>query len=393
MKKILSVIIAFIMLLTAVPVWAVDADNYKITFNGVYTESDGVIYDDTIYVPLRKVFESMGAEVFYRSRDKMILALSRDGDMIYHVVGSNKVDFNGVGKVFEHPSVLLNDGTYIPLEMLEETLYPDRILYDYGQMNIQKYLFDSDYNKAIEDVLDVSESREFYPEKFTRYISYHIKKPDYSMQNVIYTVNMGLDYPFYQGVAVVENPYNPLVLVNKYNHLPAGFERENLVGVSKEHKTNDGRYYWLEAETYEQYIKMWNAAKLEGLSMEIVSAYRTEQYQRTLYDNRLTINGKVYADNYTARPGASEHQTGLAVDVGNSKGVFEYTNEFKWLQQHAHEYGFILRYPKGKEWITGYSYEPWHYRYVGVDAARTIQQEGITYEEYYVKYVGVSEFE
>ena len=106
----------------------------------------------------------------------------------------------------------------------------------------------------------------------------------------------------------------------------------------------------------------------------------------------MRTSGKTYADNYSARAGHSEHQTGLAVDINSTKNSFENTNAFKWMQKHAHEYGYILRYPKGKKWITGYEYEPWHYRYVGVQAAEIIHREGSTYEQYYAKYIAVNEF-
>ena len=153
-----------------------------------------------------------------------------------------------------------------------------------------------------------------------------------------------------------------------------------------------GQLWKIQITNHEKYEQMAKAARKEGLSMLAVSTYRTESYQRGLYNNKVATAGKVYADNYSARPGHSEHQTGMAIDIGSTEGVFEYTPEFKWLQKHAHEYGFILRYMKGKEWITGYSYEPWHYRYVGVDVAKIIHDEGITYEEYYAKYISVNEF-
>jgi len=395
LKRLLSLIVLCFVLLTSVPTFAsedVNAQGYSVAFNGADVNGETLSYNDTLYLPFRKVFEKMGAQIFYRSRDGQILALSRDGDVIYHYAGSNKVVFNGVEKVLEKPSVLHNDVTYIPLELLEETLYPDGIVYDNQKMNIQKYLFNSDYNKIIQDVLDCSKNKGFYPERFTRYINYHVKKPDCSMQDVIDTVNMGLDIPFYESFDIIVNPYDLTVLVNKCNKLPEGFEQAGLVEVDRAYRSNDGKQYLLTSIAYENYKKMANAAKAQGLSMYIVSAYRTENYQRNLYNNRLATTGRINADNYTARPGHSEHQTGLAVDIGNTKGIFEYTPEFKWLQAHAHEYGFILRYPKGKEWITGYSYEPWHYRYVGTDVAKVIWEQGITYEEYYVKYVGESEF-
>ena len=396
MKKFLSLFVVCVMLMTVLPFGVtsqdVNAQNYTITFNGAEINGVSATYDDTLYVPFRKVFEKMGAHIFYRNRDSRILALSRDGDMIYHVVGSNKITFNGVEKTFNNSSLLHNGETYIPLEMLEQTLYPDGISYNNQNMNIQKYLGNNEYNKVIKDVLDVSKNKNFYPERFTRYINYHIKKPDYSMEDVICTVNMGLDSSFYENIDEIVDPYELLVLVNKYNKLPAGFAQAGLVEVDRAYRSNDGKQYLLTAVTYENYKLMADAAKADGLSMQIVSAYRTESYQRGLYNGRVTSTGKVNADNYTARPGHSEHQTGLAVDIGSTKGTFEYTPEFKWLLAHAHEYGFILRYPKGKEWITGYSYEAWHYRYVGTDVAKVIHDECITYEEYYARYVGESEF-
>ncbi|MBQ2284026.1 MAG: M15 family metallopeptidase, partial [Clostridia bacterium] len=232
----------------------------------------------------------------------------------------------------------------------------------------------------------------FYPERFQRYINYHVKMPAYSMEDVIFRVNLGLDFPFYENATTIGQPYELLVLVNKYHQLPAGFKQYNLVNMSREYTANDGKQYLLAGVAYEKYAQMSDTAKSDGLFMRVISAYRTEDYQRNLYNNKVRTTGKINADNYSARPGHSEHQTGLAVDISSTKGTFEYTAEFKWLQKHAHEYGFILRYPKGKEWITGYSYEPWHYRYVGTDVATIIFEEGITYEEYYAKYISVNEF-
>ena len=398
MKKLLAMImtcIIFVASLTCVSVSCQELETqlgFVVEFNGETIDSASVIINNTHYVPLRKVFEKMGAYVFYRNRDNQILALSRDGDTIRHIVGSNIIIVNGEQKEFENPSALENGRTYMPIEMVSAALNPDRVLYDEQKLNIQKYLFNNNYHKIIKDVLDVCSSSNFYPERFQRYIDYHVKMPDYSMQEVLFRVNLGLDYSFYENVATTENPYDLLVLVNKYNQLPAGYEQYNLVNMSREHTVNDGKQYLLAGVAYENYIKMSDAAKKDGLSMKVLSAYRTENYQRNLYNNKVRTTGRVNADNYSARPGHSEHQTGLAVDISSTKGTFEYTPEFKWLQKHAHEYGYILRYPKGKEWITGYSYEPWHYRYVGVDAAKIIYEEGITYEEYYAKYVSVNEF-
>lgn len=395
MKKLVSIILVF-MVTSLTIVGATDQDvnfqsGFPIVLNGQATDCNSVIYNDTHYVPMRKVFEKMSATVFYRMRDSQVLALTRDGDIIRHIVGSHDIIVNGEQKTFATPSVLINSETYIPVNMVSAAFVSDGIFCDNQQINIQRHTPDTEYHKLVQDVLDLSWLGNFYPEKFQRYINYHTKMSAYNIHDVIILVNMDLDFPFYENVTTIENPYDFSVLVNKHNQLPAGFVQNNLVNVNREHTIKDGKEYLLEKTAYEKYIEMSTAASQEGLSMKIASAYRTEDYQRGLYNKRAKSRGVANADKYTARAGFSEHQTGLAIDINSTKTSFEYSAEFKWLQKHAHEYGYILRYQKGKEWITGYSYEPWHYRYVGCDVAKIIYEEGITYEEFCAKYVS-SEF-
>ena len=398
MKKHLVIIVVCIIFLTTLlntGAFSQDFDvqqGFVIEINGDITDYNSVIYNDTHYVPLRMVFEKLGAYVFFRERDCQILALSRDGDMIRHIVGSSVVSVNGIEKEAFNRSFTLNKITYIPVDMLASALCTDGILYDNQHINIQKVFFNMNYHQVVKDILDVCKSSDFHPEKFQQYIKYHGENPDRSLEDVIFRVNIGLDKPFYEDVATIKDPYLLLVLVNKYNQLPVSFTQYNLVNMNKAYTANDGKQYLLAGSAYEKYVEMADAARKEGLSMRVVSAYRTEDYQRNLYNNRVRTTGKINADNYSARPGFSEHQTGLAVDISSTKVSFEYSNEFKWLQNHAHEYGYILRYPKGKEWITGYSYEPWHYRYVGTEVAKIIHDEGITYEEFYAKYITKNEF-
>ena len=139
-------------------------------------------------------------------------------------------------------------------------------------------------------------------------------------------------------------------------------------------------------EAYEAYLKMQEDMLKENLNIRIISAYRSYEYQVDLYNRYTKQDGKEKADTYSGRPGHSEHQTGLAVDVYNGKTDytnFEKTKEFKWMNSHAHEYGFILRFPKDKEHETGYEYESWHYRYVGEEIATYIKENNISFEEYY----------
>ncbi len=135
--------------------------------------------------------------------------------------------------------------------------------------------------------------------------------------------------------------------------------------------------------------QMLEAAKQQGFDLVAFSGYRSFEYQTTLYNNYVNRDGQAAADRYSARPGYSEHQTGLAFDIGErGKEDVWLTEEFgetpagQWLFAHAQEYGFILRFPQNKEEITGYMYESWHYRYVGKDVAKEIAKQSITLEEY-----------
>ncbi len=136
--------------------------------------------------------------------------------------------------------------------------------------------------------------------------------------------------------------------------------------------------------------KMAAAAKNEGIHLTAFSTYRSYDYQVDLYNRYVARDGQAAADRYSAKPGHSEHQTGLAFDIGEvgqeqhfASSSFANTKGGKWLAKNAHNYGFILRYPQGKEGITGYMYESWHYRYVGNDLAKKIHNKNSTLEEYF----------
>lgn len=132
------------------------------------------------------------------------------------------------------------------------------------------------------------------------------------------------------------------------------------------------------------YNKMKNDALNEGINLKIRSGFRSYNTQSSLYNNYVKRDGKTAADTYSARAGHSEHQTGLAADINSLEQSFINTKEGKWLNDNCYKYGFIIRYPKGKESITGYMYEPWHIRYVGVDIATILYNNGnwLSLEEY-----------
>jgi len=188
-------------------------------------------------------------------------------------------------------------------------------------------------------------------------------------------------------------PFEPgwnLLLVNPWNALPEDFtvELEDLEGGQA-----------VDVRAYPDLRDMLEDAREEGLSPIICSSYRTQEKQERLYDNKISrLMGEGYsgeearaeAGRWVAVPGTSEHQTGLALDiVARDYQVLEEeqadTPEQKWLMENAHRYGFILRYPAEKCDITGIGYEPWHYRYVGKEAAREIYEGGLCLEEYLIQ--------
>lgn len=145
----------------------------------------------------------------------------------------------------------------------------------------------------------------------------------------------------------------------------------------------------LRTETASAFNTLLAAAKSDGApGMKFVSGYRSYAKQEQLYNNYVASDGRAAADTYSARPGFSEHQTGLAVDIGEGgscdlETCFENTASGKWAAANAYKYGFVVRYPKGKEASTGYQYEPWHLRYLGIAEATAVYTSGKTLEEYY----------
>ena len=138
----------------------------------------------------------------------------------------------------------------------------------------------------------------------------------------------------------------------------------------------------LSQEALDAFAVMQNDAVAQGLNIWIQSSFRTYDYQAYLYDSYVAADGKAAADTYSARAGHSEHQSGLCFDLNTIEDSFAYTPEGKWVDANAHKYGFIIRFPKGKESITGYKYESWHLRYVGTELATYMYNNNLCLEEY-----------
>lgn len=217
-----------------------------------------------------------------------------------------------------------------------------------------------------------------------RYVAYALANPELGARDVVRNVNSNLDHTRYVDVNNADLSYGVLAMVNKYNYLGT-YEPEDLVRLGEGY--TNGTAPMLRREAAEAFTKMADAARAEGLTLMNISGYRSYSLQDWLYNNYAAQDGYALADTYSSRPGYSEHQAGLATDINSVEVSFANTAEYRWLQEHAAEYGFIMRYPDGLEYITGFSYEPWHYRYVGVAAAQQIVREGLTFDEYYAYYV------
>ena len=236
-------------------------------------------------------------------------------------------------------------------------------------------------------LLNLINEKYYKKDNLERYVNYYSKSNNLTSKEIVTNVNSNLDTPFYENYESTDTSKDTLMIVNKHYKIENNYKPGNLVTVLSEH----GYPNKIRADVYEEFKKMYNAAKNDNVSIFIASPYRSYSDQNALYTYYVNTDGKQNADTYSARPGFSEHHTGLAMDLipeyGLDLDTFENSDGFKWMQENAYKYGFILRYPKDKEYITGYIYEPWHYRYVGISAATTIKNEGLTFEEYYEYYV------
>lgn len=216
----------------------------------------------------------------------------------------------------------------------------------------------------------------FIQSRLSRYIDY-FSKNKLSIEEVIKRVNCNIDYNYYNNVKEANISLGNMILVNKYYKLNNDYIPDNLV-------TIDNRYSIkgiIKKEVNDYFIKMVEDALKDDLYIINASPYRSYNRQEQLYDGN---------DNSIARPGYSEHQTGLALDLRTKdKDIEDFydTNEYKWMIKNGYKYGFILRYPEGMDLLTGYKFEPWHYRYVGTEVSKYIYENNITFDEYYAYYI------
>ncbi len=211
----------------------------------------------------------------------------------------------------------------------------------------------------------------------------YIKSEEKDISKKISLVNVNLDYPFYENIKESINNDTNLVLVNKYYKLNNNYPSYTLYNIKEECKSRGD--IKLSKDTLTAFEKLCDEAKKEGYTIKASSGYRSYETQRILYNYYLNTDTIRDVDTYSARAGHSEHQTGLAIDIYNGTiayNKFESTDDYIWAKDNIHKFGFIIRYQKNSEYITGYKFEPWHIRYVGIDVATYIYNNNITLEEY-----------
>ena len=276
---------------------------------------------------------------------------------------------------------------------------------DFNEDKLEEYLdyYEKNSDENIDDIITIINSNydlTNYPaspllaklvkEKYyindnvARYLDYG-NSHDEDVSKIVSLVNAKADLGFYSDTRESNLNDNNLILVNKFYYLSNTYEPSDLTVLSGQY--NGGVNNKMRKEAAEAFMRMVDAALLDNIIIKNSSAYRSYDYQVNLYDKYVKRDGREAADVYSARPGFSEHQTGLCTDINEIDDSFDGTKESQWLKDNAYKYGFILRFPKGKEDITGYQYEPWHYRYVGVEAAKVIYDNDLTLEEYYAYYV------
>ncbi len=222
-----------------------------------------------------------------------------------------------------------------------------------------------------------------------RYIKYYEKNQNLDYNEVIIKVNIGLDKDFYSYVKNTDLRKNYSIIVNKYNKLNENYVPLDLENINNKNFISNTKYNMLRKEACYWFEKLSNDSIKNNTPVYGQSAFRSYDRQKELYNYYLKEYGENKTNIMSAKPGFSEHQTGLAIDVSSTKNgnmeTFGETKSFEWMQNNAHKYGFILRYPKEKSNIHGYSYEPWHYRFVGIKIATEIYKNysNLTYDEFY----------
>lgn len=256
-----------------------------------------------------------------------------------------------------------------------------------------KHLKDSELEVILEkennaNIMKLVKDKYFIFNNLDRYLEFLTKNENKEISKIIALVNVNRDHDYYEEPKATNIKHEELMIVNKYHYLDENYIPDDIMKISLSYAYEGNS---INSTVYNAFKELSEDAKKEGYTIVINSSYRDYNSQKEIWESRKNLYGTRKADEYAARAGHSEHQTGYAIDVSDyydENDEFGKTSSFLWMKENCFKYGFILRYPEDKEDITGYSYEPWHYRYVGIDAALKIKNENITFDEYYAYYIG-----
>lgn len=252
------------------------------------------------------------------------------------------------------------------------------IIFSHGNNDSVKNFLKRDKVRYLEEFFTVGYAK---LDNYDRYLEYADSTGEDEETTVLY-INLDMDKEDYTS-SVVLDKFSIDMLVNKHRSLSEKFEPSNLMTIPSEYASEDD----LQSSriAFNAYKEMSDKASSEGYGIVINSAYRSYNDQVELGEYYLKWYGQGYVDKYVAKPGFSEHQTGLAYDIGSrTTNVFANSKEYQWMKDNAYKYGFIERFTEKWENITGFRKEPWHYRYVGKDIAKYIHEHKISFEEYYM---------
>jgi len=269
--------------------------------------------------------------------------------------------------------------------------------YSKKEINVlNKYYSDNELiklskKKYDKNLIELISNKNYFSKYHDDYLSYMDLNPRLTVDEVINNVNLHLNYSFYEKTFEADLSKNNLTLVNKYYHLSEDYEPDDLAVISTKYSWGTPGSQKIRNEVLEAFIKMHEDAEINDIYLMVNRSYKSYSDLKKQFDNYVNIHGEESADKDLIRPGYNERQLGLTLDILSLKdptqNTFKDSDTYKWLSENAYKYGFILRYPEGKEKITGTEFISWIYRYVGVEAATIIHNDNITFEEYYTYYI------
>lgn len=234
------------------------------------------------------------------------------------------------------------------------------------------------------DIINLAKEKYFIFNNLERYLNYLNNNNNLSLKEIVALVNVNRDYEEYNYDLESDTSLHSKILVNKYYKLNESYVPEDLITINSEYADS----IKITKEAYLAFDKMWNEMNKKGLNLKIISGYQSYLDQEKLYKENIEIN-KTETLKKIAQAGYAESQTGLSIKLSTLDDNLEFkdTEEYKWLKDNAYLYGFIERYPKNKENITGFKEDASYFRYVGKKIAQAIYKEKITFDEYYAYYI------